>query len=100
METQPFQEKLVEKKVTYTLLKDDKFYIIEDVPARVNIETGEQLFSPETVEKLQKLIWEEKKPMRQITTPVYQFAAKSPDVLNSQTLKVRRCYGLSKLHYD
>ncbi|WP_420644440.1 hypothetical protein [Candidatus Leptofilum sp.] len=75
MENQPFQEKLVEKKATYTLLKDDKFYIIEDVPARVNIETGEQLFSPETVEKLQKLIWEQKKPLRQITTSVYQFAS-------------------------
>ena len=56
MTTQPFPEKFVEQKVTYTLLKDDKFYIIEGVPARVNVETGEQLFSPETVEKLQKII--------------------------------------------
>ena len=55
-----FAENLVEKKVTYTLLKDDKFYIIEGVPARVNIETGEQLFSPNTVEKLQQIIWEQK----------------------------------------
>jgi hypothetical protein len=54
------QEQLVEKTVTYTLLKDDKFYIIEGVPARVNVETGEQLFSPETVEKLQRIIWEQK----------------------------------------
>jgi hypothetical protein len=75
MNSQPFQEKLVEKKVTYTLLKDDKFYIIEGVPARVNVETGEQLFSPETVEKLQTVIWEQPKPFRQITTPVYQFAS-------------------------
>jgi hypothetical protein len=76
MSAQPFEgEKLVEKKVIYTLLKDDKFYIIEDVPARVNLETGEQFFSPETIEKLQKIIWEEQKPFRQITTPVYQFAS-------------------------
>ena len=75
MSKQDFQERLVEQKVTYTLLKDDKFYIIEGVPARVNIETGEQLFSPETVEKLQKIIWEQQKPIRQITTPVYHFAA-------------------------
>lgn len=40
------QEQLVERTVTYTLLKDDKFYIIEGVPAGVNVETGEQLFSP------------------------------------------------------
>jgi hypothetical protein len=30
------QELLVEQKVTYTLFKDGKFYIIENVPARVN----------------------------------------------------------------
>ena len=74
MSTQAFQEKLVEKKVTYTLLKDDNFYIIEGVPARVNVETGEQLFSPETVEKLQQIIWEQRKPVRQITTPIYEFS--------------------------
>ena len=64
----------VETKVIYTLLKDNKFYIIEDVPARVNVETGEQMFSPEIVEKLQKITWEQKEPARQIVTPVYQFA--------------------------
>lgn len=73
MPTETFQEELVEKKVTYTLLKGDKFYIIEGVPARVNVETGEQLFSPETVDKLQEIIWEQKKPVREVTTPVYEF---------------------------
>jgi hypothetical protein len=73
MSAQAFQEKLVKKRVTYTLLKDDKFYIIEGVPARVNVETGEQLFAPETVEKLQEINWEQKEPVRQITTPVYEF---------------------------
>lgn len=74
--TNPFDhEKLVEKLVTYTLLKDGKFYIIENVPARVNVETGEQLFSPETIEQLQKIIWEKQEPARQLLTPVYQFAS-------------------------
>lgn len=71
----PSKEKLVESTVTYTILKDDKFYIVEGVPARVNVETGEQFFAPETVEKLQTIIWEKKRPVREITTPVYQFAA-------------------------
>ena len=31
-----------------------KFYIVENVPARVNEETGEQFFFPDTVERLQK----------------------------------------------
>ena len=67
-------EKLIETKVTYTVIKGDRFYIIEGVPARVNVDTGEQLFSPETVEKLQQIVWEKKKPVREIRTPVYEFA--------------------------
>lgn len=74
MSTEAFPEELVEKKVTYTLLKDNQFYIVEDVPARVNVHTGEQLFSPATVERLQQIIWEQKEPVRQVTTPVYHFA--------------------------
>ena len=34
------EDKLVSKRVTYTLYKDSQFYIIENVPARVNEETG------------------------------------------------------------
>ena len=69
------EEKLVEQKVTYTLLKDGEFYIIEHVPARVNVETGEQLFLPQTVEQLQRTIWGQRKPSRVIQTPVFEFAA-------------------------
>ncbi|HRW10456.1 MAG TPA: hypothetical protein P5121_35370 [Caldilineaceae bacterium] len=67
-------EKLVEQFVTYTLLKDDQVFIVENVPARVNLETGEQLFSPETVETLQTIIAERRKPKRLLQTPVYEFA--------------------------
>ncbi len=42
-----------EQFVTYTLELDGKFYIIEHVPAKVCLETGEQYFAPETVEKIQ-----------------------------------------------
>ncbi len=38
------EEKLVERRVTYTLERKGKFYIVENVPARVNEETGEQFF--------------------------------------------------------
>lgn len=68
------EEKLVERLVTYTLLKDEKLYIVENVPARVNEETGEQFFSPQTVEKLQRIISEHPRPARFIQTPVYDFA--------------------------
>jgi YgiT-type zinc finger domain-containing protein len=68
------QETLIEQEVTYTLEVDGKFFIIENVPARVCLETGERFFAPETVERLQKIIWENKQPKRVIQTPVFDFA--------------------------
>ncbi|PKN77508.1 MAG: hypothetical protein CVU52_00060 [Deltaproteobacteria bacterium HGW-Deltaproteobacteria-10] len=64
-----------ERYVTYTLEMDGKFYLVEHVPARVCLETGEQYFTPETVEKLQEIIWEHRKPIKIIETPVYEFGA-------------------------
>jgi hypothetical protein len=70
-----WRESLVEQKVTYILQHEGKVIVIENVPARVNIETGEQYFSPKVVEQIQKTIWEEKKPDRLMETPVFEFAA-------------------------
>jgi HTH-type transcriptional regulator / antitoxin MqsA len=68
-------ETFVEKLVTYSLELDGKFILIEHVPAKVSLETGEQLFSPQTVEKLQRMILEKQPPKRFIETPVYEFSA-------------------------
>jgi hypothetical protein len=43
------QEILVDKLVIYTIQVDGQVFLIENVPARVNEETGEQFFSPSTV---------------------------------------------------
>ncbi len=69
------KETMINKKVTYTLEYHSKFYIIEHVPARVCQETGEQYFSPETVEQLQELIMGNKVPVKTIETPVYEYAS-------------------------
>jgi len=74
MNTYQWKEKLVERRVTYTLEMKGKLVVIENVPARVNVETGEQLFSPDTVERLQKMIGEQSKPKRVIQVPVYEYA--------------------------
>jgi YgiT-type zinc finger domain-containing protein len=74
MRNDQWTETLVEQKVIYTLEVNGKLIVIENVPARVNLETGEQLFSPDTVERLQKMIWEQEKPKRVIQVPVYEFA--------------------------
>ena len=72
-----WQETMVEQRVTYTLEVQGKFIIIEHVPARVCVETGERFFSPATVERLQQTIWEQRRSTRVIETPVYEFEVTS-----------------------
>ena len=74
MQIEMWNETMREAKVTYTLEMDGKFFIIENVPARVCEETGEQFFSPDTVERLQETVWGQAKPKKTIETPVYEFA--------------------------
>lgn len=69
-----WKETLVERRVTYTLEVEGRLVIIENVPARVCLETGEQFFSPETVEHLQQIIWEKQEPKRMVEVPVFEFA--------------------------
>ncbi len=68
-------EVLVEKQVTYTLERNGQVFVIENVPARVNEETGEQFFSPSTVEHLQQIILGGQEPDRFTEVPVYNYAA-------------------------
>lgn len=68
------KRQLEKKAVRYTLLKGDQFIIVENVPARVDVDTGEEYFSPHTVEQLHKIILEQEKPVRTIKTPVYDFS--------------------------
>jgi len=68
-------ETMVERKVTYLLELEGKLIVIENVPARVCLETGERFFSPETVERLQQMAWEPSKPIRTVRTPIFEFAA-------------------------
>jgi YgiT-type zinc finger domain-containing protein len=67
-------ERLVEQRVTYTLEMGGKVYIVENVPARVDEETGEQFFAPSTVERLQETILGETEPSKVIETPVYEYS--------------------------
>ncbi len=60
---------MIEKRVTYTLEVNGKFFMIENVPARVCEKPGESFFSPDTVERIQQMIWGPEKPKRVIETP-------------------------------
>jgi len=67
------KETMIEARVSYTLEHDGKLFIVENVPARVCRETGEQFFSPDTVEHIQGIIKGKRSPDRMIETPVYNY---------------------------
>ena len=55
---------MVEQEVTYRIEMGDKLIVVENVPAKVCLQCGEKLYSAETVESLQKTVWEQKDPKR------------------------------------
>ena len=68
------KETFREEKVTYTAEVNGRVVIVKNVPARVCAETGEQLFSLETVERLQSLIHGSIPPKQYVESPVFEFA--------------------------
>ncbi|MDI6794675.1 MAG: YgiT-type zinc finger protein [bacterium] len=74
MSSNQWKETIVERRVRYTIEVEDKLIIIENVPARMCLETGEQFFSPDTVEHLQQMVWKQRKPTRVVKVPVFEFA--------------------------
>jgi hypothetical protein len=76
MTTSPARvERFTDETVNYTIEIDGRVVIVESVPARVDVETGERFFSPETLERLQGIVWGENEPDRLAETPVFKFAA-------------------------
>ena len=71
----PMPEPLVDAQVTYTIELNGQVFMIENVPARVNEETGEQLFAPSTVESIQQLILNRRTPDRLTEVPVLNYVA-------------------------
>lgn len=70
-----YQEKLEDAFVRYIFDTDEQIFVFENVPARVNPETGEQFFAPATVRRIQQVAMSSNKPTRTIQATVYEFAA-------------------------
>ena len=80
------KETLVDATVNYTIELGGRFYIVEHVPARVCLETGEEYFAPETVEHIQQIINSGMEPNRVIETPVYEYAGLGSSAMSGRTL--------------
>jgi len=60
--------------VTQMFLIDDRPLIVEDVPSVVCIRCGEAIFDIATVEKIRRMVHGNVKPIKSITTDVFDFA--------------------------
>jgi len=54
--------------------EEGKVYILENVPAEVCSQCGEVLLRPEVLEKMQQLVWSGVAPRRTTQVPVYDLA--------------------------
>jgi len=68
------RETLVNTIITYTLQRNGKFYVIGNVPAQACKETGEEFFSPESMERIHEIMQAPKTPVRKMETPVFDYA--------------------------
>ena len=73
------EEFLVSGFVTHPLQVDGKFYLIENVPARIDEESGEHFFSAAVVKQLQQIVLNGEKPDRTIETAIYNYEKHSQD---------------------
>lgn len=69
-----WDETFVDAKVTYHIEIEGKLILVRNVLARVNVETGERMFSPDTVEHLQILVRSRRRPVQTVETPVFDYA--------------------------
>lgn len=74
MNSETLQENMADRIVNYVLDIDGEIIIVENVPARVNLDTGERFFAPDTVERLQQIAWKKEEPSRLIETPVFTYS--------------------------
>ncbi len=63
-----------ERQIRYPITIDDKFIVVEHVPAIVCDNCGEISLKPDVVAQVQKAIWGRGKPDRVIETEVYEFS--------------------------
>ncbi len=66
-------ETLIETNVRYILDLNGRFFVFENVPARVNPITGEQFFASATVRRIQQIALAAKVPTRTIEAGVYEW---------------------------
>jgi hypothetical protein len=72
-------EEFSEQEVTYIAEIEGRLVVIEGVPARVSCITGERFYAPETVERIQAIVWGQSPPCGPSRPPSTSSRARPPD---------------------
>lgn len=62
-----------QRLVRFSIRYHGRTVIVENVPASVDPDTGEEFFSPETVERLQAIVWSDDQGDGTSETRIQQF---------------------------
>ena len=68
---------LKKKKVTFSYEENEKYLLVENVPAEVCFKCGEKIYPPEVTKELFKFASEEIPPVRVKKVPVFDYAMKT-----------------------
>ncbi len=67
--------RLIEKLVRHDQHWGEQIVVFEDVPARVCLSCGETWLSAKVVQKMDKILSQQRKPTKKMTVPVWSFSA-------------------------
>jgi len=60
--------------VTFSYEEDERYFLVEHVPAEVCERCGEKTYSPEVTDELLKFAKDKFKPVKKLEVPVFDFA--------------------------
>ena len=66
--------KVEKKRVTFSYDEDNKYLLVENVPAEVCTKCGEKTYSPEVTDELLRFTRNKFQPAKIIEVPVFDFA--------------------------
>lgn len=69
--------KVEAKMITLSYEKDDKYHLVENVPAEVCTNCGEKMYSPEIIDELLKFAHDEFKPVKTGEVSIFDFAERT-----------------------
>jgi len=79
--------KVEKKRVTFSYEENNKYLLVENVPAEVCTKCGEKTYSPEVTDELLRFTKDKFPPVKIIEVPVFDFECRG-DIYDARQLRV------------